>query len=349
MKNVTNKLLVLFGIIIVLYACNGDDDQTVLSSDKEILAFDLIDNVFSEIDSQENTIVITVPFGTDITALAPSIAISENATVSPEGGAVRDFTNPVTYTVTAQDGVSSTIYQISISVNSVDLDSDREALRAIYYANGSITRVPLDNRGWDVDNPDSDIEMWGGGVSMQDGRVVILGVFNAALTIIPLEMGNLTRLEELYLIANRLTTVPPKIVQLVNLKFLELGNNELVDLPVEIGNLNNLVDLDLRENQLQALPTTIGNLNNLVNLILSENLLQELPFEIGNLENLISLVVDDNRLTTVPPEIRLIIGLDRLNLRQNPIVELPFTICNLIDAGVDVRIDDIGVISSACA
>lgn len=47
---------------------------------------------------------VTVPYGTKVNALVPTIAISEGATISPEGRTAQDFTNPVTYTVTAQDG-----------------------------------------------------------------------------------------------------------------------------------------------------------------------------------------------------------------------------------------------------
>lgn len=42
--------------------------------------------------------------GTNVTALTPTIEVSANAAISPASGEVQNFTDPVTYTVTAQDG-----------------------------------------------------------------------------------------------------------------------------------------------------------------------------------------------------------------------------------------------------
>ena len=50
----------------------------------------------------------------DLTALKPTIEISAGATVSPASGAAQDFTVPVNYTVTAQDGTTK-IYTVTVS------------------------------------------------------------------------------------------------------------------------------------------------------------------------------------------------------------------------------------------
>ena len=50
----------------------------------------------------------------DISALTPQITISENATISPASGEVVDFSVPVTYTVTAEDGTSS---EYTVAIN----------------------------------------------------------------------------------------------------------------------------------------------------------------------------------------------------------------------------------------
>ena len=55
------------------------------------------------ISNEDNTITILVPFGTDITALSPEVSIS-GVTMDPPTGTPQDFTNPVNYTVTAQNG-----------------------------------------------------------------------------------------------------------------------------------------------------------------------------------------------------------------------------------------------------
>ncbi|MDD5639322.1 MAG: hypothetical protein PHR47_00760, partial [Candidatus Pacebacteria bacterium] len=44
------------------------------------------------------------PYGTNVTSLTPTITISTDATISPLSGVAQNFTNPVTYRVTAQGG-----------------------------------------------------------------------------------------------------------------------------------------------------------------------------------------------------------------------------------------------------
>ncbi|MDR1248823.1 MAG: DUF5018 domain-containing protein [Treponema sp.] len=56
------------------------------------------------IDPNTKTVAVTVPFGTDVTGLVPTIAVSEGAAISPASGEARDFTGSVVYTVTAANG-----------------------------------------------------------------------------------------------------------------------------------------------------------------------------------------------------------------------------------------------------
>ncbi|MBN2402395.1 MAG: hypothetical protein JXN64_08335, partial [Spirochaetes bacterium] len=60
-----------------------------------------------------NSILLTVPYGTSITSLTPTITIT-GASVSPASGVARNFTNPVTYTVTAADGTTKT-YTVTVT------------------------------------------------------------------------------------------------------------------------------------------------------------------------------------------------------------------------------------------
>ncbi len=85
-----------------------------LSSAKNITSFTL-KGVAGTISQTARTIKVTLPAGTSVTALAPNIAISVGATVSPTSGASRNFTNPVTYTVTAEDGSTQT-YTVTVTV-----------------------------------------------------------------------------------------------------------------------------------------------------------------------------------------------------------------------------------------
>lgn len=87
-----------------------------LSSEKQILSFafnGLIPPVSGVING--TAINVSVPAGTDISALVPTITISDYSAVEPASGAAQNFANPVTYQVTAQDG-SRQNYAVIVSV-----------------------------------------------------------------------------------------------------------------------------------------------------------------------------------------------------------------------------------------
>lgn len=56
----------------------------------------------------------TVPYGTVVSELLPDFEISEGATISPD--TAQDFTDPVVYTVTADEDDYSTTYTITVLV-----------------------------------------------------------------------------------------------------------------------------------------------------------------------------------------------------------------------------------------
>ena len=77
---------------------------TLASSTKAITSFNFTDpSVAGTVDEITHNITLTVPNGTDITFLTPTIEFSSQASVSPEPDTAQDFTNPVTYTVIAED------------------------------------------------------------------------------------------------------------------------------------------------------------------------------------------------------------------------------------------------------
>ena len=61
------------------------------------------------------TIAWNVPYGTDVTTLAPALTVSPLASCAPASGATRNFTTPQTYTVTAQDN-STQVYTVTVTV-----------------------------------------------------------------------------------------------------------------------------------------------------------------------------------------------------------------------------------------
>lgn len=86
-----------------------------LTSDKIITAFDFTTlAVTGVIDEGTKTVVLTVPFDTNITALVPTISIT-GSSVSPASGVANNFTTPQTYTVTAND-LSAQNYTVTVAL-----------------------------------------------------------------------------------------------------------------------------------------------------------------------------------------------------------------------------------------
>ncbi len=68
------------------------------------------------INTTNHTVSIEVSHGTSVTALTPTITLSPGATVSPTSGTATDFTNPVTYTVTAEDTETTQEWVITVTI-----------------------------------------------------------------------------------------------------------------------------------------------------------------------------------------------------------------------------------------
>ncbi|MFA6065159.1 MAG: DUF5018 domain-containing protein [archaeon] len=90
--------------------------QQVLSSAKAITAFNFASpSVTGSINEGLHTISLSVPSGTNVTSLTPTITISPSAVVSPASGVAQNFSSPVIYRVTAQDS-STQDYNVTVTI-----------------------------------------------------------------------------------------------------------------------------------------------------------------------------------------------------------------------------------------
>ena len=274
------------------------------SDEKEILKFtfladdndDLSTDIEADIDEGENTIIAKLPANVFLRSLKPTIALSERATVDPESKQVINFSQPVVYTVTAEDG-STRDYNVILR----KAPTAREVLLAINAAN------PGNTLGWDLDEPD--ISTWAGVVTDENDATKVIGLF---------------------LYQNNLTTIPPVIEELKDLKELSLRFTGLMNIPAEIGNLKNLTYLDLSLNELTSIPNEIGKLTNLKILDLLDNELTGIQKElIENLTNLETLYLQNNQITYLAPEIRNLSKLQRLYLAYNRLESIPAEVFDL--------------------
>ncbi|MBT1687092.1 DUF5018 domain-containing protein [Dawidia soli] len=126
-------------VAVISIRCSDDDtppkDPEQESSEKNITSFKfpgLTPVVTAAINADEKTIAATVPAGTDVTALVPTIEVSKDASVSPASGIAQDFTAPVTYTVTAEDDSKQT-YTVNITVEQEIMCYPSELPEVFYY------------------------------------------------------------------------------------------------------------------------------------------------------------------------------------------------------------------------
>jgi hypothetical protein len=110
----TSTLLLLAVFALTIVSCGDDDPAPVPSSAKEILSFSFTSPPATGVIAG-TSITVAVPFGTDVSALTPTITVSDLATVSPTSGTAQNFSNPVTYTVTAEDGTTQA-YTVTVTL-----------------------------------------------------------------------------------------------------------------------------------------------------------------------------------------------------------------------------------------
>jgi hypothetical protein len=104
----------------------SDPKSVTISSDrKEISDFSFEKSISTEIDQDDHTITVVVPYGVDVKTLKAKFSASAFTTVTVGGTAqssdatVNDFTNPVTYSVKANDG---TTVNYTVTVNVVPVE-----------------------------------------------------------------------------------------------------------------------------------------------------------------------------------------------------------------------------------
>ncbi|MDO8649926.1 MAG: hypothetical protein Q7K33_01280, partial [Candidatus Berkelbacteria bacterium] len=118
------------------------------SSTKAITAFNFSSPaVIGVVNEGAHTISLTVPFGTSLTSLTPTITIT-GVSVSPTSGTARNFTSPATYTVTAANATTQAyVVTVNISANPdiASVAADKAALvdNSIKGANFALSNITV--------------------------------------------------------------------------------------------------------------------------------------------------------------------------------------------------------------
>ncbi|MFY9154126.1 MAG: PKD domain-containing protein [Prolixibacteraceae bacterium] len=99
----------------------------ILSTEAQILSSTLTGADSVKVNQALLQVILYLPYGTNPTALAPNFQISPKASIVPAGGSIRNFTAPVLYTVTAEDGITKKVYSVQAFVPTVTLKRTLEA------------------------------------------------------------------------------------------------------------------------------------------------------------------------------------------------------------------------------
>jgi len=124
----------LFGLFF--YSCEKEKDPPQLSTESSIIQF-IINNDTATIT--DNKIKLYIPDTSDISNLSPIIEISEGASILPNIGDTLDFTNPVIYTVTAEDSTTKTTYTVTISYQISELEAAQNDYNNSYIGTKAIS------------------------------------------------------------------------------------------------------------------------------------------------------------------------------------------------------------------
>ena len=123
-----NKILLIPALCLTLSSCFEDEpanaeadiEQAYVHVDNPTDIFYNATDTLIDVLSDTETISFTVRRTADLTAMAPMFVITEGATIEPESGTVRDFSNGgLTYTVTSEDGQWQRTYTVSFDYATV--------------------------------------------------------------------------------------------------------------------------------------------------------------------------------------------------------------------------------------
>lgn len=129
----------------VVYAVTSEDGLTtknwtvrLLNSETSIIAFSLPSQTSSTIDAVNKTIAVVMPQGSNITNIIPSFTLSAGASASigttaqTSGVTTNNFSSPVVYAITSEDGFYSQNWTVNVSVASGINDDQIDASLCAY-------------------------------------------------------------------------------------------------------------------------------------------------------------------------------------------------------------------------
>lgn len=331
------------------YKIRAEDGTTVTyevtvivasNNEKRILYFnffaedntELTRNYEGIINEELKSIRVTFPGLTDLSEMTPTIGVSPGATINPDGA--QNFTDIVTYKITAEDGTFHT-YEVKLT----NIVTKQKTVLA-----DIINNNPENTLGWDLSTTEIGslaglntrvtgeiygLNLSGKGINIIPSSIgelenlTFLNLSNNNIEYIPEDIASLTYLSSFYIDNNMLNVLPDALWTLTELRNLGLNGNNLSSIPKEIGALLNLRQFDVSKNKVLLVPTEIGQLTALTYFNIASNEITALPDEVGQLINLQYFYVGDNQLSNLPTSIRDLSNIEYLSISNNNFSTLP--------------------------
>ncbi len=295
----------------------------------------------------DTTITLEFNAGVNITTLVPNITISQGATITPESGVAQDFTNPIEYTVTAQDGTTKKTYRVVATV----LPSDKKEITSFVFADidGKEYKAAIEGTDIMLELPEGtnlsslvpSIE-----ISLNATISPKTNVVQDFTSVVNYEVTAEDETKQKYTVnvytinsagADRavLTKLYHLNKKLDNL-FLPYLNWDLgaptmenwTGVTLKNDRVSTLILTNILSYRIYELPEEIGKLSALQFLTVNSPNLNKIPASIGSLNGLLDLSINAN-LSEIPKEIGNLEKLGFLRLDGNVLTSIPEEIGNL--------------------
>lgn len=139
--NKNNFILLLSVVYLIFNFTSCKENKELLNSEADIISIDLPKNILKRNPVVDNTSVTCyAKEDVDITKLSPMFELSLGASIIPENGTVHDFTKPVEYTVTSENGEWKKKYVVSFI--SDKKKNDKAEIIKIELPDGILKRTP---------------------------------------------------------------------------------------------------------------------------------------------------------------------------------------------------------------
>ncbi|MBD3419192.1 MAG: hypothetical protein GF398_03640 [Chitinivibrionales bacterium] len=161
-------------------------------------------------------------------------------------------------------------------------------------------------------------------------QVTTLAARALGLHTIPPEIGELDKLQHVYLDTNQLTFLPFELASCSSLTVLSLTVNAFQRVPDVVYSCGALNELHLGGNSIDSISSAIDQLSSLQHFLAQSNKLTRLPAELFQLPGIKRMSVAANQIDYLPSTLGEAVTLEKLSLSDNHLTWLPEGLCNLV-------------------